>query len=272
MKLNIIQDFIINNTKRLISTGIIIFIVFIILIISKAIVKRFINRSDGKRKHAVTLAKMLHSIIKFTIYILGVIIILGVWGIDVAPILAGAGIVALAVSLGAQQLIKDLIGGFCIVFENHFDVDDVVEIDGFKGRVEEITLKSTKLINWKNEVKIISNGNITTVINYSKGPSVGTIEVGVAYSENIDHVIEVLEENLGVIRETFPQVIEGPNVIGVSSLGNSCINIRIDVKTNAEEQYSVERGLKKFVIELFNREGIEIPYEQLVIHNAKSDN
>ena len=82
----------------------------------------------------------------------------------------------------------------------------------------------------------------------------------------------MLEDNLGVIREQFPQVIEGPNVLGVSNLGDSSVSIRIDVKTNAEEQYSVERGLKKFVKELFDREGIEIPFNQVVIHNAKSDN
>lgn len=267
-----ITNFIIDNTRNLLSTIFVIFVTVLLVIIAKVIVKRFIARNNGKRKHAITLAKMLLSIIKFVVYALGVIIILGVWGIDVTPILAGAGIVALAVSLGAQQLINDLISGFCIVFENLFDVDDVVEIDGFKGRVEEISLRSTKIINWKNDVKIINNGSINTVINYSKAPSIGTIEVGVAYKENIDHVIKVLEDNLGVIREQFPQVIEGPNVLGVSNLGDSSVSIRIDVKTNAEEQYSVERGLKKFVKELFDREGIEIPFNQVVIHNAKSDN
>ncbi len=267
-----IKNFIINNTRNLITTLIIIFIVLFIVLIAKVIVKRFIKRNNGKRKHAVTLAKMLLSIVKFVVYILGFMIILGVWGIDVTPILAGAGIVALAVSLGAQQLINDLISGFAIVFENQFDVDDVVEIDGFKGRVEEITLKSTKIINAKNNVKIINNGSIKTVINYSKAPSIGTVIVGVDYKENIDHVIKVLEENLGAIREKFPQVIEGPNVLGVTELNDNSVDIRIDVKTNAEEHYAVERELKKFIKELFEREGIEIPYAQLVIHNAKSNN
>lgn len=272
IKLGIVQNFILNNAKMLLSTAIIIGVLFIVLIIARTITKRFINKNNGKRKHAITLAKMILSIIKYVVYILGIIIILGVWGLDVTPILAGAGILALAVSLGAQQLINDLISGICIVFENQYDVDDIVEIDGFKGRVEEISLRSTKIVNWKNDIKIINNGNINTVINYSKAPSIGSVEVNITYKENIDRVIEILEENLDSIREMFPQVIEGPSVVGVTNLGESYVSIRIDVKTIAEEHYAVERGLKKFVKELFEKENIDVPYKQVVVTDGKRDN
>ena len=265
-------EFIINNTKNLISTLIALFILFLILLITKIIVKRFIKRNNGRRKHAVTLVKMIHSIIKYVVWILTVIIILGIWGIDITPILAGAGILALGISLGAQKLINDLICGFCIVFENQFDVDDIVEIDGFKGRVEEISLRSTKLINYKNEVKMINNGSIETVINYSKGPSLGIVDVDIAYEENIDHALEVLKNNLHVIHDKYPQIIEGPDVVGVVDLANSGVTIRVNVKTLPEEHYEVERALKKFIKELFDQENIEIPFDQLVVRNAKSNN
>ena len=230
------------------------------MLIARIITKRFIKRNNGKRKHAVTLAKLLLSICKYVIVILTVVILLSTWGINVAPLLAGAGIVALGISLGAQKIIGDFISGLCIVFENCYDVDDVVEINGFKGRVEEITLRSTKLVNWKNEMRIISNGNINDITNYSKAPSICSVDITVAYHENIDHVIQVLEEHLGELRDMFPQIIEGPNVIGVVGLNDSSVAIRVNVKTNTEEHYAVERGINKFVKDLFDKEGIEIPF------------
>lgn len=266
-----VKNFIIENTTRIISTIIIICICLLILLIARIITKRFIKRNNGKRKHAVTLAKLLLSICKYVIVILTVVILLSTWGINVAPLLAGAGIVALGISLGAQKIIGDFISGLCIVFENCYDVDDVVEINGFKGRVEEITLRSTKLVNWKNEMRIISNGNINDITNYSKAPSIGSVDITVAYHENIDHVIQVLEEHLGELRDMFPQIIEGPNVIGVVGLNDSSVAIRVNVKTNTEEHYAVERGINKFVKDLFDKEGIEIPFNQLVVHNADNN-
>lgn len=266
-----VKNFIIENTTRIISTIIIICICLLILLVARIITKRFIKRNNGKRKHAITLAKLLLSICKYVIVILTVVILLSTWGINVAPLLAGAGIVALGISLGAQKIIGDFISGLCIVFENCYDVDDVVEINGFKGRVEEITLRSTKLVNWKNEMRIISNGNINDITNYSKAPSIGSVDITVAYHENIDHVIQVLEEHLGEIRDMFPQIIEGPNVIGVVGLNDSSVAIRVNVKTNTEEHYAVERGIKKFVKDLFDKEGIEIPFNQLVVHNADNN-
>lgn len=266
-----VKNFIIENTTRIISTIIIICICLLILLVARIITKRFIKRNNGKRKHAITLAKLLLSICKYVIVILTVVILLSTWGINVAPLLAGAGIVALGISLGAQKIIGDFISGLCIVFENCYDVDDVVEINGFKGRVEEITLRSTKLVNWKNEMRIISNGNINDITNYSKAPSIGSVDIEVAYHENIDHVIQVLEEHLGEIRDMFPQIIEGPNVIGVVGLNDSSVAIRVNVKTNTEEHYAVERGIKKFVKDLFDKEGIEIPFNQLVVHNADNN-
>ena len=266
-----VKNFIIENTTRIISTIIIICICLLILLIARIITKRFIKRNNGKRKHAVTLAKLLLSICKYVIVILTIVILLSTWGINVAPLLAGAGIVALGISLGAQKIIGDFISGLCIVFENCYDVDDVVEINGFKGRVEEISLRSTKLVNWKNEMRIISNGNINDITNYSKAPSIGSVDITVAYHENIDHVIQVLEEHLGELRDMFPQIIEGPNVIGVVGLNDSSVAIRVNVKTNTEEHYAVERGINKFVKDLFDKEGIEIPFNQLVVHNADNN-
>lgn len=267
-----IWEFIVNSSKPIISTIIVILAVVLINIILRFSVGGFIKRNKDKRKHAVTLAKMLKSVIKYIIVILAIIIILGVWGLDVAPVLAGAGILGLVVGLGAQSLINDMLSGFFIVFENQYDVGDVVEIDGFKGTVLELGLKSTKIINWLNEVKVIANGEIKTVINFSKEPTVSYVDVRISYKEDIDKVINLLEEKLINIKKSFSQVIEGPNVIGVAELNKSYVVIRITLKTIANEQYSVNRAINKYVKELFDENGIEIPFEQVVVHNGNDHN
>lgn len=267
-----IREFIVSSSQALISTAIVIIVVIILDVILNVIVGRFSKKNKEKRRHAVTLAKMLKSIFNYVIIILSIVVVLGIWGINIGPVLAGAGILGLVVGLGAQSLIQDMLSGFFIIFENQYDVGDVVEIDGFVGTVLEIGLKSTKLISWLNEVKIIANGEIKTVINYSKEPSVSYVDVKISYKENIDKVISLLEENLIKIKESFPQVIEGPNVIGVNDLGTNGVTIRITLKTVANEHYAVNRAMKKFIKELFDENGIEIPLEQLVIHSANNNN
>ncbi len=269
MKDKIIEFLKVSN-KAIISTLLVIAIVIVLNIIIRIITGRFIKRNKEKRRHAVTLAKMLRSIFSYVIIILAIVIILGIWGIDIGPVLAGAGILGLVIGLGAQSLINDMLSGFFIIFENHYDVGDVVEIDGFKGTVTEIGLKSTKLINWLNEVKIISNGDVKNIINYSKEPTVSYVDVGISYDEDAQKVINLLEEKLVAIKDAFPQVMEGPNVIGINELGASSVTIRITLKTVANEQYAVIRAINKFVKELFDENGIEIPYNQLVVHNAKA--
>lgn len=260
------------STKPLIETAIMVVVTFILLLLIAIIGKRIIKRQSNKKKKAMTLTKMVQSILRYTIIILSGIVILSIWGVQVAPILAGAGIIGLVIGLGAQDLIKDLLNGFSIIFESYYDIGDVVEIKGFKGRVIDIGLKSTKLINWKNEIKIFTNGDIKDVTNFSKNPSVGVVEIGISYSENLDRVISLLEENLVTIKDLFPQVIEGPNVVGVVNFADSAIILRITVKTDSGEHYAVERAIRKHVKEVFDENGIIIPFPQLVVYNGDNKN
>ena len=263
-----IGRFWVEQASKIIAMFVVIIIAVLLILLVRFITKKFIRKQEGKRKHAITLAKMLLSVFRYFVVIVSVIIILGIWGVNVLPVLVGAGIVTIAISFGAQKLIADLIGGICIVFEDYYDVGDVVEINGFKGSVIEIGLKSTKLVNWKNEVRMISNGDITAITNYSKYPSVGVVEVQISYKEDVNRVIELLEDSLSSLKGRYEQILEGPNVVaGILGLNENGISIRITVKTESEKHYEVERGIKQAVKELFEKEGIEIPYNQLVIHN-----
>ncbi|HHX79135.1 MAG TPA: mechanosensitive ion channel family protein [Acholeplasmataceae bacterium] len=266
-----IGDFFKEKISSLISSGIIILIIVVVLLINRWVLGKYGKAKNLQQRKKATIARLLRSINKVIIVFIGVVIVLQQWGIDLGPIIAGAGIIGLAVGFGAQTLVKDLIGGISMVFDDQFDVGDVVDIKGFKGRVIEVGIRSTRVINWKGDVSVFSNGTIQQSINYSKNPSTAVVEVGVAYEETISEVIALLDDRLRNMKDEFPQIIEGPNVMGVISLGASGVIIRITSKTLPEEHYAVERAITKFVKEVFDENGIEIPYDHLVIVDGKAN-
>lgn len=262
-----IKNFIEINAMRLIATVITIVVIFILLLILKVMISRFIKRA--KHRRAITLARLIQSIIRYTVYIIGLITIIAIWGYDVSTLLAGAGIMGLIIGLGSQHLISDLLSGVSIVFENFYEIDDVIEINGFKGRVVEIGLRSTQLVNWKGELKIIANGQIKELINYSRNFSVADVTISISYEDDLTKTIALLEEKLPSLKEMYPQIIEGPNVLGVRDLGPNGVNIGIIAKTVSEEHYAVERGLRKYIRELFLEHNITIPVTQVMINDKR---
>ncbi len=254
-----------TNTGNIIFSGLIVFIAAILLIIISFVASK-IKKKNNKRTY--TVIKLVQSILKYVIILIAIFAILGVWGVNVTAALAGVGIVGLIFGLGAQDLIKDFIAGIGIVMDDQYDIDEVVEINGFKGRVTEIGLRTTRLINASGEIRIIRNGNVGELSNFSRSFSVALVLIDIAYKENIDKVTTLLDEKLPILKENYPQIIEGPVVIGVDSLGASGVSIRITAKTNCEEHYAVQRALLKYIKELFDENDIEIPYDQIVIHEG----
>ena len=262
-------DFIIPQIGNIIISVIIFFVVSFILKVIKIILKKSAAKEGPNQKRRITMLKVTNSLINYTLKIIMVLVILSIWGVDVLPALAGLGILGLVVGLGAQSLIKDLIAGFFIIFEHHFDVGDVVEINGFKGRVIDIGLKTTRVQNWKNDIKIFSNGNITESINYTLADSFAIIEFGISYDSDIQKTIDLLEQELPKYMEKLPDLIEIPKVLGVTDLASSSVNIRVIAKTKPEAQYGVERKIRQGIKELLSENGIEIPFPQLVVHEPK---
>lgn len=255
-----------ENTLHLIVSVCVAVIAIILLLIMKIIASRIKKR---KNKRTYTVVKLVESITKYVVIIIAGFIILGVWGVDVTAALAGVGIVGLVLGLGAQDLIKDLIAGIGIVIDDQYDVDEVVEINGFKGRVTEIGLRTTRLINAAGEIRIIRNGSIADLSNFSRTFSLAVALVDVSYSENLEKVIRLLDDKLPILKENYPQIIEGPIVSGVDALAESGVTIKITAKTNAEEHYAVQRALLKYIKELFDENNIDIPYPQIVVHEVK---
>jgi len=261
-----IVTFIEESVTRIISTLLVIFISLSVMKISKTTLNRVGLKESPMKKRKRTIAKVTNSIIKYFVGILMILIVLSIWGVNVAPALAGLGILGLVIGLGAQRFINDLISGFFIVFEHHFDVGDKIEVQGFKGEVTSIGLKTTKIKNWKGEIKIVNNGEISTLINFSRNPSVAVVEFGIAYKENIQQTIDLLNTELPKLRLNFPMIIEDPKILGTIDLASSSVNLRAIAKTLNEEHYAVERAMRQRIKEILDEHGIEIPFPQVVVH------
>ncbi len=255
-----------ESINPLINSVIVIFVSLTLLKVAKVGFTHISKKEGPLKKRKQTITKILNSIVKYLISIIAIIVVLAIWGLDVAPALAGLGILGLVIGLGAQKFINDLISGFFIVFERHFDIGDTIEVQGFKGNVIDIGLKTTKIKNWKGDVKIVSNGEISTLINYTRYFSIAVAEFGIAYKEDVQKTIDLLKEELPKMRANFPVMIEDPQVLGVIELASSSVNIRVIVKTLSEQHYAIERELRKQIKQILDENNIEIPFPQVVVH------
>jgi moderate conductance mechanosensitive channel len=258
-----------DNLGRIISTTVIVVLTFFVMKFSKIAFKKIGQKEGRSQRRKKTVGKLLSSVTRYAVGVISIISVLSVWGVNVGPALAGLGIMGLVIGLGAQKFINDLISGFFIIFEQHFDVDDVIEVQGFKGVVTSIGLKTTKIKNWKGEVKILANGEVTNITNFSRNLSMAIVEFGIAYKEDIDKTIEILKANLPKFKEMYPVIVEEPVVHGVIALNSSSVDLRVVAKTLNMEHFSVERELRKFIKILLDENDIEIPFPQVVVHQPK---
>lgn len=224
-----------------------------------------VNKTYFDRNRAITLSSLLKSVIMYTVYFMAGISILDLFKVPYQGVLAGAGIVGLAVGFGAQNLVKDVITGFFIIFENHFTVGEYITTAGVSGIVEEVGLRATKIRDFGGQLHIIPNGQITQVTNYNRGSMRAMVDVGIAYEEDVDQAVAALEEVCREVNRDLAEIItEAPQVLGVQAFGPSELTIRIIAKTKPMEQWRVERELRKRIKETFDRRGIEIPYPRQV--------
>ncbi len=220
----------------------------------------------------LTLNKLLKSILGYVVYFFLATIILGLLDVPVASLLAGAGILGLAIGFGAQSLVSDIISGFFIIFENQFTVGDFVKAGEAEGFVEEVGLRSTKIRAFSGEIHILRNGLINNVTNYSRTNMRIRVIVSVAYEENVERVIKVLDEVCTQVDEEMEDIVEAPKVLGVNDLGESGVDILIIGRAKPLTSWAAERRLRYLIKERFDREGIEIPYPKRVIYSRDMAN
>ncbi|MDD4212824.1 MAG: mechanosensitive ion channel family protein [Bacilli bacterium] len=261
-----------KKVTAIIASVVVFFVTLIVFRFTKIAMKQVGKKEGPLQKRKKTIAKVVASTIKYVVGIIAILVILAIWGVNVVPALAGLGIAGLVVGLGAQQFINDLISGFFIIFEHHFDVGDVIEVGGFKGEVIDIGLKTTKIRNWKGEVRILANGNVDNITNFSLHPSVAVVDFSIAYEEDIEKTIVLLNQELPKIKESFPQILEDPTIVGVTALGDSAVTLRATCKTEQEKHYAVERYMRQAIKKTLNDNGIEIPFPQIVINRKAEKN
>jgi moderate conductance mechanosensitive channel len=210
-----------------------------------------------------TLLSLLRSIGIVIVTVLTVFMVLGSLGVNVGPLLAGAGVVGLAISFGAQSLVKDVLSGLFILFENQFGVGDIIRVEGVGGVVERMTLRVVVLRDVQGVVHVIPNGQITRVANMTRSWARVVLDVAVAYREEPDRVIAVMKsvgEEMYGDEQWSASFIEPPEVPGVESLADSAVNFRIVAKVLPLKQWEIARELRRRLKIRFDREGIQIPF------------
>ncbi|HSK21183.1 MAG TPA: mechanosensitive ion channel family protein [Longimicrobiales bacterium] len=246
----------------------------IITILIRRLLRREIEEEDPlvrrlREQRAQTLASLLDNVALVAIFIVVTLTILDILLDNIAPILASFGILGLAISFGAQSLVKDIISGTFMLMEGQFGIGDVVRVSDVSGAVEKITLRTTVLRDVEGVVHIIPNGEITRVSNLTKSWSRAVLNIGVAYREDVDRVMDVLRD---LVREFHADpewgalLLEEPLVPGVESLGDSAVVIRVSAKTLPLKQWDVARELRRRIKKRFDHEGIEIPFPHTTMY------
>ena len=241
----------------------IIAIAITVIFIANVLIHLFTNKKSRKSQ---TIGSLTRSLIKYFGIIIAIGFILAVWGVDVAGIVAGVGVLTLIVGLGCQSLIQDVISGLFIVFDDYFAVGDMVIIDGFRGTIIEVGLKTTKLQDAGGNIKSISNSQIATVVNLSRLDSMVTVTIPCAYEEDIVRVEGIIAEGMEEIKNKIPNITDGPYYKGIDAISASSIDFLVLAFCKESNRFQVTRDIKRELILLFRENNVIIPYTQIAVN------
>lgn len=226
------------------------------------------NNVSSKHKRKLETSKsIIINFVKYLIIIITILSILSIYHIDVSKIFAGIGIATAVLSLAFQDIAKDFLAGIAILLEDQFEIGDNVSINGFRGDVIAMGLKTTRVKDYKGAVKIISNHTINEVINYSLNPSLAVVDISVSYESNLNEVEEVINKTMETINKTYDNLKGKCELWGVEKLDDSAVVYRIVLKTRSNKNFEVERKMKKDFKLALDEAGIKIPYPQIEVHN-----
>ncbi|WP_276356518.1 mechanosensitive ion channel family protein [Cohnella caldifontis] len=238
--------------------------IVLILLISRIvlyIVNRIIDRVTAEREHnrlklrsrrVQTLGRLLKNAAGYVTNFIVILLILGEFNINLAPLIAGAGVLGLAIGFGAQSLVKDIITGFFIILEDHFSVGDVIKTGNYKGTVEMIGLRATRIRSWTGEVFILPNGTINDVTNFSLNNSLAVIDIPVAATDRVEEITEMIRGVLSKFEDA--NLIGQPDLLGVQEIGPGDVKFRIIAECRANTQASVTRHLNAALKKAFEAE------------------
>ena len=276
------------NWQVIIRSSLRILLILVIAWVVMRVLKSLLNRleknlvqkkqAEGEpltetAKRIETLIMLIRQGITLALCLVLLLIILKEFGVDIAPILAGAGILGLAVGFGAQNLVRDIISGFFFILENQVRVGDVAIVNGTGGLVDEVNFRTLVLRDLSGTVHVFPNGTINTLSNMTHTWSAWVFDIGVAYKEDTDRVIEVIKQVGREMREDpelGPKIIEEIEVFGVNKLADSAVEIKGRIKTRPIEQWAIGREFQRRIKYAFDKKGIEIPFPHRTIYRGEA--
>lgn len=254
--------------NKWIQCAIVLLIAFVLTKIIGFFIKRTLKRNVSSRSE--TLIRVSGKLASFFVYMLAVMQCCQVaFNVQPASLIAATGVVGVALGFGAQSLVKDIISGFFLLFENQIAVGDLVTIGGFTGTITELTLRSTVIKNYLGDVFIIPNGSIDTVTNHSKSERTVMVDVDISYECDIEFAESIMKSAGQQAYAEIDAVTKMPEVLGVTRLGESGVRIRLSVNCETGEQFAVEREMLKRIKNAFDENNISIPYQHIVLVNQE---
>ncbi|MBE5875964.1 MAG: mechanosensitive ion channel [Lachnospiraceae bacterium] len=221
----------------------------------------------GKKARTKTMLNVFGSLVQYAAVLVGFCWSMTIIGVDVSTVFASVGIIALIIGFGAESLVADLVTGVFILFENQYNIGDIIEVDGFRGVVIQIGIRTMSLEDTGGNVKIINNSNLKNIINRSEQISVAVSDIDVSYDTDLEHIDKILEPMLEDIKERNSDVFKnGITFAGVEALGASGITLRFVAQVDEQSIFSSRRLLNKELKIAFDKEGIAIPFPQMDVH------
>ncbi|MDO4501232.1 MAG: mechanosensitive ion channel [Erysipelotrichaceae bacterium] len=218
-------------------------------------------------KRINTLVTIFQSLVSYASFIVIICWGLSMCGVNVSTIIASVGIVALVVGFGAESLIEDVITGFFMLFENQYNVGDILEVDGFRGTVTSIGIRTTCITDMGGNIKIINNSDMKNILNRSDNASRAVSEIDIPYSTDMDEFESKLDEILKKIYEMHPDKFKNvPSYLGISEFKHSGVTIKFVVEVEEKDIYSAQRLLNRELFQEFKKIGVEIPFTQIDLH------
>ena len=262
-----------RNGARVVGIWVLAWLAYRVVRLAAARIEKAVDDGDDsvttlRERRGKTISQLLRSMGRVVIYAIALLLTFNIF-IDIGPILAGAGILGLAVSFGAQSLVKDVISGFFVLFENQFAIGDVIEAGGKSGVVEKMSLRVVVLRDLQGTMHIIPNGEIKVVSNMTRGWSRAVVDVGVGYEEDVDRALAVVRDEASRFSTDadWATQLDGPvEVPGIEALADSAMVIRSLIRTQPGSQWNAAREYRRRLKLRFDREKIEIPFPQRKVH------
>ena len=245
----------------------------IVIAVIASFILTLLAKITFESKKTITITLLLLNLLKWVVAIASVFFILAAWGADTTMMLASAGVLTLIIGLGSQALVQDILAGIFIVFEGDFQVGDIVIIDGWRGEVKAIGIRTTTLVDAGGNIKIINNSDIRSIVNQTQELSVAKCYVGVSYGDRIEKIEKIIADNLDKIKEKIPAIVEGPFYMGVSELADSSVNLLFVAKCKESDIYQVQRDLNREIKIVFDDNNVSIPFPQVTLsYESQSEN